>query len=166
MDTSNTHRPVRPSRSSGSVVAIVALVSALALLAAACGSDDDDVAAGGSGGPTVDIATPSDGWQVGQSFDVEFVINFPIGEPDTGRDHVHLYYDGDFDGGEYGIAYDETFTVTGLSPGEHTIQAVVAHADHSITDARSEEITVEVTDDDPGTGTSDPPASSDGDLGY
>lgn len=165
MDSNNTHRPAHPSRSSSRAAAL-AVISALALFATACGDDEgDDVAASG-GEPTVDVTSPTDGSQVGESFDVEFAINFPIGEPDTGRDHVHLYYDGNFDEGEYGIAYDETFTVTGLSPGEHTLQAVVAHADHSITDARSEEIIVEVTDDDSGSDTSDAPATSDEGFGY
>ena len=46
---------------------------------------------------------------------------------------------------DYGIAYSDSFTVTRLDPGEHTIEAVLANADHSLTDV-STEITVTVSD--------------------
>jgi hypothetical protein len=163
MTKHNTHVPTRRSRIWGRLAAVFAVASAFALLAVACGSDDND--AGGSGAPTVDIVSPADGAQVSRSFEVQLAINFPIGDPGTGREHVHLYYDGNTSEGEYGIAYDRTFTVTGLSPGEHTIQAVVAHADHSTTDSRSREIHVQVSDGDSGTGTTDKPPTRGGD-GY
>ena len=68
-----------------------------------------------------------------------------IGEPDTGLHHVHLYYDGNTADGEYDLVYEPRFTVDRLDPGEHTIEAVIANADHSLTDARTE-ITVTVGD--------------------
>ena len=111
----------------------------IALLAAACGGGD--TATGGSSSPTVAIGSPADGATVGRSFDVKLDVNFPIGAPDTGRDHVHLY---DMPAGQYGIAYAKTFTVTGLTP-RHEIEAVVAHADHSTTGAHSQPITVTVS---------------------
>ncbi len=148
-----TDRRSRPTRHRAAAV-IAAL--ALALTAAACGGDDDDDAGADSAdAPTVEITTPADGDQVGASFDVRLRLNFPIGEPESGRDHVHLYYDGNMTEGEYGIAYAETFTVEGLSPGPHTIQAIVAHADHSVTDSRSAEISVEVGGADAGAGPRD-----------
>jgi hypothetical protein len=83
---------------------------------------------------------------------------------------VHLYYDGNTAEGQYGIAYGDTFTVDGLSPGTHSIQAVVAHADHSTTSTRSEPITVHVSESGAttagaGTSGSSTPAGSGG-LGY
>jgi len=123
---------------------VLGAVLPIALLAAACGGGDDTASAGSSS-PTVAISSPADGATVGRSFDVKLDVNFPIGAPDTGRDHVHLYYDGDRAEGQYGIAYDKTFTVSGLSPGTHEIEAVVAHADHSTTDAHSQPITVTVS---------------------
>jgi hypothetical protein len=166
MHTTNTHRTsFHPGRRRGRLAAVFALVSTLVLLAAACGSSGGG-AAGGSSTPTVAITSPTDGSPVGASFPVRLAINFPIGDPGTGRDHVHLYYDGNMADGEYGIAYADTFTVTGLSPGEHKVQAVVAHADHSITSSRSKEITVDVTGDSgPGT-TGTPPTTSSGNVGY
>ena len=153
LPTDGRSRPTR-HRAAAAIAAV-----ALALGAAACGGDDDDDDAGAGAGagdaPTVEITAPADGDQVGASFDVQLGLNFPIGEPDTGRDHVHLYYDGNMAEGAYGIAYTETFTVEGLTPGPHTIQAIVAHADHSLTDTRSAEVSVEVGGAGTGAGPSD-----------
>jgi hypothetical protein len=139
------------------------VVAALALLAAACsGDDDDDTVAGdpgaesgggsdsggggGDGDLTISIADPTDGATVESGFQVEVDPSVDIGEPDTGLHHVHLYYDGNQSDGEYDIVYsaDEPWTVDrDLAPGEHTIEAFIANADHSLTDA-SDEVTVMV----------------------
>jgi hypothetical protein len=128
----------------------IAVTATLALLAAGCGDDDDDTtAAGGSessgGDMTIDIVSPTDAATVGTSFDVEVDPSVDIGEPDTGLHHVHLYYDGNTAEGEYDLMYEPTFTVDRLDAGEHTIEAVIANADHSLTDARAE-VTVTVGD--------------------
>ncbi len=149
------HRPRRR------LVALGAALAALALVAAACSGDDDDTVAGdpgaeggdsGSGGGggdgdmTISIADPTDGATVEPGFKVDVDPSVDIGEPDSGLHHVHLYYDGNQADGEYDIVYsaDEPWTVDrDLSPGEHTIEAVIANADHSLTDA-SDEVTVTV----------------------
>jgi hypothetical protein len=95
----------------------------------------------------------------------------PLGEPDTGRHHVHLYYDGNTAEGEYDIVYGTTATVDRLDAGEHTIEAVIANPDHSTTDAR-DEITVTVGDEAGGGGsgggstTTTTTDDSGGDYGY
>lgn len=165
MQTPTTQTPVRRSRRRRLALAPLGAALALALVAAACGGDYNSASAGG-GNETVAITSPSDGASVGSSFDVVLDVNFPIGKPDTGRDHVHLYYDGNRTEGEYGIAYDTTFTVTGLAPGEHQIEAVVAHADHSTTDVHSEPITVNVTSGDSGAGTTATTSGADDPYGY
>jgi hypothetical protein len=165
MHTLTDQTPSRRSRRGRVALAPFGAVLALALLAAACGGDDGTASAG-DGNPTVAIAAPSDGASVGTSFDVQLDVNFPIGQPDTGRDHVHLYYDGNRAEGEYGIAYDTTFTVTGLDPGEHEIEAVVAHADHSTTDVHSAPITVAVTSGDSGAGTTATTGSAEAGYDY
>jgi hypothetical protein len=153
------------------LVALGAALAALALLAAACSGDDDDTVAGdpaaeGSGGSdsgsgggdgdmTISIADPADGATVEPGFQVEVDPSVDVGEPDTGLHHVHLYYDGNQSDGEYDIVYsvDEPWTVDrDLSPGEHTIEAVIANADHSLTDA-SAEVTVTVGEGAGGGGT-------------
>ena len=136
-------------------------MAALALFAASCSDDDDTVAGdagsesgssgesgggGGDGDMTISIAAPTDGATVEPGFEVEVDPSVDVGEPDTGLHHVHIYYDGNQDNGEYDIVYsvDEPWTVErDLAPGEHTVEAFIANADHSLTDA-SDEITVMV----------------------
>jgi len=165
--TTETHRRTRrPWRlvRGGVAVAAVAL-----LIAAGCGDDDDDTTAGGSGGGsgggdmTVDIVEPGDGTEVGSEFDVEVDTSVDIGEPDTGLHHVHLYYDGNTADGEYDLVYEPRFTVDRLDPGQHTIEAVIANADHSLTDARTE-VTVTVGEGAAGDTSTD--ATDAGDGGY
>ncbi|HEX5096863.1 MAG TPA: hypothetical protein VFX21_12645 [Acidimicrobiia bacterium] len=163
MNIDNAHPTSQRPRRTRRLTVLAILIAAFALLAAACGGDDDSTAAGASGGaPTVAITAPTDGAQVGRSFDVHLAVNFPIGAPDTGREHVHLYYDGNRNEGEYGIAYSDTFTVKGLSPGRHEIQAYVAHPDHSLTDAHSAPVIVDVGS----AGTTDTMGSTDNGNGY
>jgi len=126
-------------------------IAAVLLVAAGCGDDDATTAAGAGGDEvSIAIASPTDGDEVGRSFDVEVDAGVPLGEPDTGRHHVHLYYDGNTQEGEYDLVYDSTFTVDRLDPGEHTVEAVIANADHSLTDAR-DQITLTVADGATGT---------------
>jgi hypothetical protein len=165
METPTNQTPTRPTRPTRLTrrrrLAQAALGATLpiALLAAACSSDSGSASTGGAS-PTVAITSPSDGAAVDRSFDVDLAVNFPIGPPDTGRDHVHLYYDGNRAEGQYGIAYQKSFTVTGLSPGRHEIEAVVAHADHSTTDTHSKTITVDVASGRTGAGTGSTPTTS------
>lgn len=141
--------------------AAIAVAAVLTLVAAGCGDDDDTTSAGaGSGGQsdgemTISVAEPADAAEVGTPFDVEVDTSVEVGEPDTGLHHVHLYYDGNTQEGDYDVVYEPTFTVDrDLDPGEHTIEAVIANADHSLTDAR-DEVTVTVSDAAAGTGSGD-----------
>jgi hypothetical protein len=137
-----------------------ALLAAFSLAATACGGDDDsgggtepasgtaptdNGAAGASGGLSIDIDEPADGADVSGEFAVNLTPSVEVGEPETGLHHIHLYYDGDTDEGEYDMVFGDSTTVTRqLEPGEHTIEAVIVNADHSLTDARTS-ITVNVT---------------------
>jgi hypothetical protein len=150
----------------------VVLAAALSLLAAACGDDDDTTAAGdsaggggGGGEMTIDFTAPADGDEVTVPFEVQVDPSVDIGEPDTGLHHVHLYYDGNIsdDQSEYDILYSDTLAVDrDLGPGEHTLEAVVANADHSLTDTRAE-ITVTVGEGGAGSGGSDTTDTTAGD---
>src|ERR687898_196183 len=163
--TNTAHHPTAPRTSRRGprrrLVGMIAALSALALVGAACSDDDDDTTetgaeadtGGGGGEVAITIATPADGAEVGDSFDVELESDTEFGEPDTGLHHVHLYYDGRSDDtADYDIVYGNSFTVErDLDPGEHTIEAVIANADHSLTEA-SDEVTVTVGDDAGGGG--------------
>jgi hypothetical protein len=157
-----THEPIHEPTTSyhRRRLALVAL-GALALVAAACGE-----AAGesGDGALAVAIAAPGDGAAVGPSVEVEVDAGVELGEPDTGRHHLHLYVDGNTTEGEYLVVYDDgAHTITDLAPGEHRIEARIANADHSLTDA-GDEITVVVGEDtgdaaDPTSPTEDAPVA-------
>jgi hypothetical protein len=94
------------------------------------------------------VTAPTDGAVVPASFPVRIRTNVPIGEPDTGRHHIHLYWDGERDEGKYDIVYKKHFTKRGLAPGTHTLDAVIANADHSTTDTH-QKIDVMVSKDAP-----------------
>lgn len=130
----------------------------LLLGAAACGGDDDDDASTGSGddssdssgGPTVEITGPGDGDDVeAGGFEVSFASSEDLGPTDTGKHHVHLFYDGS--DSEYEVVESASFTVDTLDEGEHTLKAVLANADHSLTDA-TDEVTVTVGEGSSGGG--------------
>ena len=146
----------------------VAVAAAAVLIAAGCGDDDDDTSAAGSAGEgsggemTIDITEPAEGAEVGSEFEVGVDTSVDIGEPDTGLHHVHLYYDGNTAEGEYDLVYEPQFTVDRLEPGEHTIEAVIANADHSLTDARTQ-VSVTVGE---GSGGADTDATDSGVGGY
>ena len=124
----------------------IAIPVVLALVLAACSSG---VSGGGApdGELALDVSVPQDGAEVGQSFEVQVTSNVPLGAPDTGNHHVHLYFDTDISSPDYQIVYGEAAVVDRtLEPGEHTIIASLRNADHS--DAGPmDEITVTVTDD-------------------
>jgi hypothetical protein len=158
-----------------------AALAALALLGAAGRGDDDDTvtsdagadsggesgSGGGGGDMTISIADPAEGATVEPDFQVEVDPSVDVGEPDTGLHHVHIYYDGKQSEGEYDIVYDvdEPWTPEqDLSPGEHTIEAVIANADHSLTDA-SDEISVTVGEGGGGGG-GDTPDTTEGGGAY
>jgi hypothetical protein len=137
------------NRSFRASLVALGLVVPLAVAATACGDDDEATtgqsgeSGGGDSEMTVDIATPSEGAEVGESFDLQVDASVELGETDTGLHHIHLHFDGDDE--DYDIVYGDSTTVErDLDEGEHTVQAVIANADHSETDA-TDEITVNVT---------------------
>jgi hypothetical protein len=141
----------------GSVGATVALV-----LLAACGS-----ASGSDSGsdPTLTITSPSDGAAVGSTFEVKWNTNVELGEPDTGRDHVHVFVDGQAN--DYTVVGGHEFTIKGLSPGEHTVDVTLQHADHSPVGPEDEvHVDVAAGGSGPSTAPSDSASPSDDDSGY
>jgi hypothetical protein len=139
----HTQHTVRPQLRRRSALALVVTFVGFALFAAACGSSSS---ATSSGPATLRVVTPADGATVGRSFEVTFETNRAIGEPSTGLNHVHLYYDGNrtTNQADYDKAYTKSFTVSRLGPGRHTVEAVLANADHSVTDVHTQ-ITVSVS---------------------
>jgi hypothetical protein len=132
-----------------------AAASALVVLAA-CGSGSGDAGSGG-GSPEISITKPSDGANVGGSFEVAWNSSVKLGETDTGRDHVHVFIDGHAN--DYTVVGGNSFTVKGISPGEHTVNVTLQHADHSSAGAE-DEVEVNVGGSG-GTSETTPPEDSD-----
>jgi hypothetical protein len=135
---------------------LLLLLGAVALLAAACGGgsgglgygDDGAAASGGGGdGMTIGIVSPADGAEVTEPFTLKVSSSEPLGDPGTGRHHVHVWFDGKE--ADYKINYTDTFKVEGLPAGEHVITAALANADHSLAGPRSQ-VTVTVAGGDGG----------------
>jgi hypothetical protein len=133
----------RPRRSR----ALLLLVGAVALLAAACSDGTSDAAGAAGGEMSLAIASPADGASVTEPFTLKVSSSVPLGEPDSGRHHVHIWFDGQE--ADYKINYTDSFQVEGLPAGEHVLTAALANADHSLAGPRSE-ITVTVGGGDDG----------------
>jgi hypothetical protein len=110
-----------------------ALVVAVGLTASACAPAKTSL-----GGPvaaaqtlTLNIAAPLDNAQVATPFEVQLDSNVPLGAPETGLHHVHLYYDTPTPEGAYDLVYGDRAQVASLSPGVHTILASLRNANHS-----------------------------------
>jgi hypothetical protein len=147
---------------------LLLLLGAVALLAAACGGGglgygDDGAAAGGGDGMTIGITSPANGSEVTQPFTLKVSSSEPLGDPGSGRHHVHVWFDGKE--ADYKINYTDTFKVEGLPAGEHAITAALANADHSLAGPRSQ-VTVTVAGGDGGqTATSGQTATTGGQGG-
>ena len=111
-------------------LAIGGLVLALALVAAACAKSSNS-GSGASGGLSLKISSPTDGSSVSEPFTLTVDSSVPLGDPSTGDHHVHLCFDGASCDTEYQLVYGDTFQVTALPSGKHTIEASLRNADHS-----------------------------------
>jgi hypothetical protein len=121
-------------------------VLALGLTAAACAptSTSPGAPAAAAQTLTLSIAAPEDSAQVAAPFDVQLNSDVPLGAPETGEHHVHLYYDTPTPDGPYDLVYGDRAQVASLSPGTHTILASLRNANHSDAGPRAM-ITVNVT---------------------
>lgn len=138
------------------------VVAALGLALTACGSDDTTAStgSGGSGGKQLAITSPADGATVKSPFTLTWRAGVPLGPPDSGKDHVHVYVDGNED--DYTVVGGHRFSVKNLSDGEHEIEIALQHADHTPVGPESK---VTVTVSGAGGGGSSTPSDGGGDGG-
>ncbi len=144
-------------RTSKRWLGIAALALALVLLATACGKKSNS----GSGSLTVSISSPTDGASVSEPFTLKVDSSVPLGEPSTGDHHVHLCIDGASCDQTYKLVYANSFEVTGLSAGKHTLEVSLRNADHSAA-GPTDTVTITVS----GGATGSPTASPTGGGGY
>jgi hypothetical protein len=115
-------------------------IFAAMLLAGAtgCGSDAGGAGSGGSGGSgqKVTINEPADGSSISIPFTLRLDSSVELGSTESGKHHVHLYFDGD--DSKYEVIESETVKITDASPavaglkaGEHKLNISLRNADHS-----------------------------------
>lgn len=109
-------------------------VAALAL--AGCGSygggSNSTGASGntaGSGNEKLTITSPSNGATVKGPVTLRWTSSVPLGPPATGKDHVHVFVDGQSN--DYTVVGGHQFTVKNLTKGKHELDISLQHADHS-----------------------------------
>ena len=95
------------------------------------GSNDTTGTEAGGSGSNITIDSPDDGAEVPASFTVELSTDEELSMSDSGALHVHLVYDGNEQ--EPDMIDSESFDVTGLEPGEHTITASLRDSAHAPT---------------------------------
>jgi hypothetical protein len=154
------------SRKHGPRGARLAGAALTVLLAAGCGGggtggggygggDGDDA---GGGGMTLEITSPADGDTVDVPFTVELTSSEDLGPTDSGKHHVHVFFDDDDQ--DYQVVEGTSVEITDLTEGEHVIHASLRNADHSAAGAETE-VTVTV-----GSGGAGSDTSGDTDDGY
>jgi hypothetical protein len=100
-----------------------------------CGTDADSAGSGGNG-QKVTINEPADGSSISIPFTLRLDSSVELGSTESGKHHVHLYFDGD--DSKYEVIESENVKITdaspavaGLKPGEHKLNISLRNADHS-----------------------------------
>jgi hypothetical protein len=147
-------------------VRLSAIFGALLLVGVAgCGDDTAGAGSGGSGGgsgQSVTINEPTDGSTIELPFTLSVDSTVELGTTESGKNHVHLYFDGK--DSQYEVIESESMEITedspavaGLKSGEHELNISLRNADHSAAGFETS-IMVQVGNDggeapaDPGTG--------------
>jgi len=128
-----------------------ALLSAVLLVGAtACGGSESsssnvssEADGGGSGGTKVAIESPTADSTINTPFTVKVTSSEDLGPSDSGKHHIHLYFDDREDQYEIVEAADwevpaDSPAVEGLEPGEHTMHISLRNADHSAAGSEGE----------------------------
>ena len=118
------------------------LAAVLLVVAAGCANQDDRGLEGSpdtEAKPVVEIVAPEGGTEVEVPFTIELDSNVTLG---AGEFHVHVFFDGNSD--EYEIVEGNSYEVTQLEPGHHTIAVSLRNPDHSDAGA-SDEAAITVT---------------------
>jgi hypothetical protein len=117
---------------------LLALGSVLALVLAACSQSGGG--GGDASGASIGFDTPTDGATVTVPFQVKLNASVPLGAPETGNHHAHIYFDSiSTNTADYDIVYGTSEMVTRqLSPGQHTLIVALANPDHSLVGPKQE----------------------------
>jgi hypothetical protein len=116
-----------------------ALLAAVGLVLAGCqssGSSTGSQSGGGGGNPSIAFTSPAADAQVASPVKVSFnVTGTDIGQPDTGKMHLHVYVD---NSSQYKILYATQGSVD-VPQGKHMLKAVLAQPNHTETSTTASE---------------------------
>src|ERR687888_1159652 len=118
----------------------VALLAAVGLVLAGCQSSGSSTGSqsGGGGGSNQSIAFASPAADAQVASPVKFSVNVngtDIGQPDTGKMHLHVYVD---NSSQYKILYATQGSVD-VPQGKHMLKAVLAQPNHTETSTTASE---------------------------
>lgn len=123
----------------------VALSAVMLVGVTACGGDSGGggSSSAGASSENVSIKAPADGASINAPFQLTVTSNEDLGTTESGKHHIHLYFDGDDSKYEVVEAADRQIksdspALKGLSPGEHTLNVSLRNADHSPAGAEDE----------------------------
>jgi hypothetical protein len=129
----NTSNHEVSGRSLRVVAAVVAVVAALA----ACGQDAGSGGTGtGDSGMSVSIVEPASGASVSVPFTVKVQSSVPLGTTDSGKHHVHVWFDDN--SSDYMVVESDSVQVTNLSAGSHVVHVSLRNANHSAAGAENQ----------------------------
>jgi hypothetical protein len=105
---------MRKLASAGATLALVAA------LATACDEDPPE---------TVQITSPTEGEVVSLPFEATFEASVPLGSPDAGLHHLHVWFGNDVDA--YQVVEGNVATITLAPDGSQEMHVSLRNADHS-----------------------------------
>jgi hypothetical protein len=139
----------------------------LATLTACSGSEGT---AANGGDLSLSIVEPVSGATVAVPFSVKLESSVPLGPTESGRHHVHIWFDNNE--AEYVIVESDSVQITDAPAGQHTMHVSLRNANHS---PAGEEVTTPLTIGGGASASSAPasptpaspaPASSEPDMDY
>lgn len=97
----------------------------------ACGGDRSAGGDGGGsgGGLALTVLEPAAGAEVTVPFPVKVDSSVPLGPTESGRHHVHIWFDGDED--NYLMVESDTAQVSAAPTGKHVMHVSLRNANHS-----------------------------------
>ncbi|MGN9909705.1 hypothetical protein ACTMTJ_19345 [Phytohabitans sp. LJ34] len=97
----------------------------------ACGGDDGAGGYGGGsgGGLALTVLEPAAGADVTVPFTLKVDSSVPLGPTESGRHHVHVWFDGDED--NYVMVESDTARISAAPTGAHVMHVSLRHANHS-----------------------------------
>jgi hypothetical protein len=109
-------------------------MSAVFLLAAAglvaCGDQGEETSSSGTGGGmSVTVVEPAAGAKVDVPFTVKIDSTVSLGATETGKHHVHIWFDDDED--NYLIVEADSTEINAAPTGEHVMHVSLRNANHS-----------------------------------